>query len=147
MRRDLERALVDDLEVADLLDLVAPELHAQRVFLGGREDVQDAAAHGEVAALLDELGARVPGTDEVGDDVGQLAAVVAGVQFDRYELAQPRHLGLEHGPHRGHDDRQPSRRRVVGRRVREPSQHGQPLADRVGARARAARAEGSPSPG
>ena len=52
---DLERALVGDLEVADLLDLVAPELHPQRVLLGRREDVEDAAAHREVAAPLDQL--------------------------------------------------------------------------------------------
>ena len=58
---DLERALVGDLEVADLLDLVAPELHPQRVLLGRREDVEDAAAHGEVAAPLDQLGAGVAG--------------------------------------------------------------------------------------
>ncbi len=83
VRGDLERALVDDAEVPDLLDLVTPELHAQRVFLGRREDVEDAAAHREVAAALDQFGAGVAGVDEVGDDVGELAAAVAGAQHDR----------------------------------------------------------------
>ena len=38
----LEGALVGDRERPDLLDLVAPELHPQRVLLGRREDVDDA---------------------------------------------------------------------------------------------------------
>ena len=56
---DLEAALVGHREVADLLDRVAPEVHPQRVLLGRREDVQDAAAHGEVAAPLHQVGAGV----------------------------------------------------------------------------------------
>src|SRR5690606_25112481 len=40
----LDRALVSDGEAAYLLDLVAPELDAQRVVLGGREDVENATA-------------------------------------------------------------------------------------------------------
>ena len=47
---DLQAALVGDGEPADLLDVVAPELDPQRVVLGGREDVEDAAAHRELAA-------------------------------------------------------------------------------------------------
>ena len=134
---DLERALVGHLEVADLLDLVTPELHAQRVFLGGREDVQDAAAHGEVAALLDELGAGVTGSDEVGDDVGQFQARIARVQFDRHQLAQPRHLRLQQRARRRHDHRQRSGGRVgvrARRRVGEAAQHGQAPAHGVRAR-------------
>jgi hypothetical protein len=50
-------ALVGDPEPPDLLDRVSPELHAQRVFLGRREDVEDAAADRELAAPLDEVGA------------------------------------------------------------------------------------------
>ena len=61
---DLEGALVGDLEPAHLLDRVAPELDADRVLLGRREDVEDAAAHGELAAPLDEVGAGVGGRDE-----------------------------------------------------------------------------------
>ena len=56
---DLERALVGHAEVADLLDVVAPELHPQGVLLGGREHVEDPAADGELAALLDQVGRGV----------------------------------------------------------------------------------------
>ena len=56
---DLERALVRDREPADLLDGVAPELDAQRVVLGRREHVEDAAPDGELAAALDHVGAGV----------------------------------------------------------------------------------------
>ena len=66
---DLEAALVGDLEPADLLDRVAPELDADRVVLGGREDVEDAAAHGELAAPLDQVGAGVGRGREVLDDL------------------------------------------------------------------------------
>ena len=45
-----DAALVGDLEVADLLDRVAEELDPQRMLLGGREDVDDAAADGDLAA-------------------------------------------------------------------------------------------------
>ena len=131
VRRDLERALVDDAEVPDLLDLVTPELHAQRVFLGRREDVEDAAAHREVAAALDQFGARVAGVHEVGDDVGQLAAAVAGAQHDRRELAEPRHLRLQHRADRRDHDRQRAGRGVVVGGVGEPAQHGETLADGV----------------
>ena len=58
-----QRALVGDGEAADLLDLVAPELHPQRVLLGRREDVEDAAADGELAPLGDQVG---PGVGDVG---------------------------------------------------------------------------------
>ena len=63
------RALVGDREGADLLDLVAPELHPQRVLLGRREDVEDAAAHRELAALLDQVDAGVRGRGQRVDDV------------------------------------------------------------------------------
>ena len=134
MRGDLERALVGDLEVADLLDVVAPELDPQRVLLGRREDVQDAAADGEVAALLDQLGPRVAGRDQVGDDVGQLAAArrrraaATGTSSPR-----PGTCGCSSDADRGDHDRQRPGGRVVGGRVGEPAQHGQPLPDRVGA--------------
>ena len=51
----VERSLVGDGEGAQLLDVVAPELDPDRVLLGRREDVDDAAAHGELAPLLDQV--------------------------------------------------------------------------------------------
>ena len=65
----LEGALVGDREAADLLDVVAPELHPDRVLLGGREDVDDAATDRELAALLDEVD---PGVRRVGETLHDL---------------------------------------------------------------------------
>ena len=71
----VEGALVGDREGADLLDVVAPELHAQRVLLGRREDVDDAAADGELAALLDQVDAGVRRVGEPADDVLERSGV------------------------------------------------------------------------
>ncbi len=84
---DLEAALVGDLEPADLLDRVAPELDPERVLLGGREDVEDAAAHGELAAPLDEVGAGVGRRGQRLDDLLE-RDVVAGLERDRRQVAQ-----------------------------------------------------------
>src|SRR5690606_27902465 len=100
---DLQGALVGDLEVADLLHVVAPELHPQGVFLGGREDVQDAAPYGELAPLLHELHARVRGGGEGLDGVVQVGGL-SGAQGDRLQVAQALDLRLEHGAHGGDDD-------------------------------------------
>ena len=71
----LDGALVGHGEGADLLDLVAPELHPQRVLLGGREDVEDAAAHGELAALGDQIDPGVRDVGQPADDVVQVGPV------------------------------------------------------------------------
>ena len=134
MLGDLEGALVGDLEPADLLDRVAPELDAQRVLLGGREDVEDAAAHGELAAPLDQVGAGVGGRREGLDDLLE-GRLVAGLQRDRREVAQALGDRLEHRTHRGDDDDERAVAGVAGVGVGEPAQHGQPLADGVAARA------------
>ena len=75
MLGDLEGALVGDLEVAHLLNGVAPELHAQRVFLGRREHIENAAANSEVAALLDQVGTGIGGVGERLDRSVQLDLV------------------------------------------------------------------------
>ena len=56
-----DRALIGDRERPHLGDLVGPELDADGMLGGGREDIQNAAAHRELAA---------PG-DHVDPDVGQ----------------------------------------------------------------------------
>ena len=91
----VHRALVGDREAADLVDLVAEELHAQGVLLGRREDVDDATADGELATLLDQVDAGVRRTDEPAYDVLELD-LLAGRQLDRLEVGQPLDLGLEH---------------------------------------------------
>ena len=60
-----ERALRERRERADLLDLVAEELDAERLAPGRREDVDEPAADGELAALLDALDALVARRGEV----------------------------------------------------------------------------------
>ncbi len=124
------RALVGDREEADLLDVVAPELDPDRVLLGRREDVEDAAADGELAALLDQLDPRVADGDQALEKVVELDGV-AGPRRHRLQLAEAGHLRLQHRADRGdhHPDR--SGRRVVGAGMGEPAQHGQPPADRV----------------
>ena len=90
---DFQGALVGDLEVADLLDVVAPELHAQRVLLGGREHIEDAAADGELAALLDEFDAGVRGGGEALDDVVEVGGLPAA-QRDGLQVPEPLDLRL-----------------------------------------------------
>ena len=121
MLGQLDRTLVGDLEVADLLDLVAPELDPERMLLGRREDVEDSAAHREVASLLDEVRAGVAGCDEVGHDVGELAPGVADLQRHRHELAQTRNLRLQHRSDRRDDDIEWPRGRVVRLGVSQPA--------------------------
>ena len=128
-----DAALVGDLEVADLLDRVAEELDPERVLLGGREHVHDAAAHGDLAAAADHVGPRVADLDQPGEQVVEFARL-AGLQRDRLEVAEPGHDRLQQAPDRRHDDRQRAVRLAGGRRVGEPPQHGEPLPDRVRAR-------------
>ena len=61
----VERALRERREGPHLFDLVAEELDAERLASGGREHVDDATAHGELAALVDPLDALVPGEREL----------------------------------------------------------------------------------
>jgi hypothetical protein len=95
VRSDLQRALIGHLEVADLLDLVAPELHPQRVFLRRWEHVEDSAANREVPALLDQFGAHVSGADQIGHDVAEFESGVARMQLDRHQIAEMWHLWLQ----------------------------------------------------
>ena len=90
---------------ADLLDVVAPELHPQRVLLGRREDVDDAAADRELAAPLDQVDPGVRRGREPAYDVLERRRV-ARRQLDRLEVAQPLDLGLEHRADRRDDDLQ-----------------------------------------
>ena len=144
---DLQRALVGDLEVADLLDVVAPELHPQRVLLGRREDVQDAAAHGELAALLDQLDPGVRGGRQAVDDVAQVGAAARCAAPTGSRSPSPLTCGCSTERTGATTTWHRAGRRVVGPRVREPAQHGEPAADGVASAARAARAAASPRPG
>jgi hypothetical protein len=109
----------------------------------GREDVEDAAAHRELPAALDEVGAGVGRGREVLDDPLE-GDLVAGVERDRTQVAQPGDDGLEDRAHRGDDDRERAVGLVALVGVREPAQHRQSLADGVAARAQALVREGLP---
>ena len=61
----VQRALGERRERADRLHLVAEELDAQRLAAGRREDVDEAAADGELPAVVDPLDALVPGEREL----------------------------------------------------------------------------------
>ena len=65
----VERALRERRERPDLLELVPEELDAERLASGAREDVDEAAAHGDLAALLDPLDALVAGERERLDEL------------------------------------------------------------------------------
>ena len=143
---DLERALVGDAEVADLLDVVAPELHPQGVLLGGREHVEDPAADGELAALLDQVGRGVADGHQGRGEllVGDL---VARAHHDGLQVAQALDDRLQQRPDRGDHEverRRSSRRRGPG----APAGAGPPAADRpCPSSGSGARAGGSPTPG
>ena len=128
-----DAALVGDLEVADLLYRVAEELDPQRVLLGGREDVHDAAADGDLAAGRHQVGPGVADLDQPGQQVIELAGL-ALVQADWLQVAQAGHDGLQQAPHRGHHHgERPVRLTRLGR-VGEPPQYGDPPPDRIGLR-------------
>ena len=71
-----ERALREGGEPAQRLDLVVEQVDADRALLRGRVDVEQAAADGELAAVVDLVDALVARGDEVGGglvEVEQLA--------------------------------------------------------------------------
>ena len=92
---------------------------------GRREDVDDRAAHRDLAAVLDLVLAAVAGGDEPRDE---LVAVdlVARPHDDRLDVLDVRAEPLHQRPHRRDDDR---RRAVAG--VAQPPQHAQAAAHRL----------------
>ena len=79
-RTELTRSVdncVDGDELAQRLDPVAEEVDANGPARGGGEDVEDAAADGELAAVLDDVGPRVAEVGEpLGEGVGRQLEVV-----------------------------------------------------------------------
>jgi len=103
------------------------------MFLGGREDVDDAAAHGDLATVRDQVDPRVADLDEPDEHIVELARL-AGLQLDRLEVAEPGHDRLQQAPdRRGHHLQRPVRLTRV-RGMGEPPQHRDALADGVGPR-------------
>ena len=83
-RRDLdglelaERALGERREVTQRLDLDVEQVGADRVVLGRREDVDDAAADRELAAVVDLLDALVARVDERDRELVEVDQVALG---------------------------------------------------------------------
>ena len=121
-----EAALVGGLEVADLLDLVAPELHPERMLLRRREHVEQTAAHRDLAAPLDHLDARVADVDQLGDGVVH-ARALASRQLDRRQLAEAAHHRLEQAADRRRDDLERPRAHVGRIGMSQPAQDREPL--------------------
>ena len=72
-----QRPLVGDRERTQLLDLVAEELDAHGVVGRGREHVEDAAAHRELAAAGDHVDARICEVDELHGERGEVVPAAA----------------------------------------------------------------------
>ena len=94
-------ALREHREAAQRLDRVAPELDAHGI-AGRRVDVDDAAAHGELAALAHLLGALVAQAGDRGEHLveGRLGALDQG---ERARLQVERDEALEGGDGVGDD--------------------------------------------
>ncbi|GAA1425658.1 hypothetical protein GCM10009640_24770 [Agrococcus citreus] len=99
------RALVGDVEPPHLLDLVAEQLDAHRIVVGGREDVDDAAAHRELAAARDHVDARVGEVDEPPRQRREVDAARAGRELDGRHREQVVGDGLERRAHGCDHDR------------------------------------------
>ena len=132
-RRDGQAALVCSPEAADFLDRVAPELDPQRVLFCGREHVQDAAPHGDLAAVLHQVRASVPDLDQPGHG-GLEVGGLPGTQLDGLQVTEPGDHRLEQASHRGHHRGERAGLRAGRVRVSEPAQHREPLAGGVGTR-------------
>ena len=130
---DLEAALVGDREPPHLLDLVAPELHPQRVVLDGREHVEDPAAHGELPAALDHVHPGVRGGCEAVGEDGQVRPV-ADVELDRRELTETGDHRLQQRTDRQDQHADRPGLTAARDRVRKPAEDGQAARDGVGAR-------------
>ena len=111
-----DRPLVRDGEAAQLADLVAPELDADRVLRRRGEDVDDAAAHGELAASGDHLDARVGQLDEPDQQVVEVV-LVADPQRHRVQPAQAGRDRLDQAARGGHDE--PRRGGRIGERAED----------------------------
>ena len=85
-----ERALRERREPAQRLDLVVEQVDADRALLGRRVDVEQAAADGELAAVLDLVDAVVAGRDEV---VRRLVEVEQLADAEREAVRAQRRVG------------------------------------------------------
>ena len=98
----LERALGEGGEPGQALDLDVEQLAANRALLGGGVDVEDVAADGELAALLDLVDALVAAGDELRRD---LVEVEQAALLDREAVRAQRGVGDLLGERRSRGDK------------------------------------------
>ena len=97
-------ALVRHRELPDLLDFVSEELDAHRMLVGRGEDVEDAAAHRELAAAGHHVDARVGEVDELRGQAGEVVTAPSRDESYRLEAGQVVGERLQSGAHGGDDD-------------------------------------------
>ena len=117
-------ALVAHRELGEPVDLVAPQVDAHGPVGGGREHVDDRAAHGERPAVLHHLLAVVAGADQRGDQLVAVA-LLPRPDDDRRHVLHVRPEPLHQRPHRRHEDLRRPLRRL------EPPHRAQPAAHRL----------------
>ena len=125
-----EGSLVGDGEGTDVVDLVAPQLHAQGVGFLGRENVEDAAAHAHLAAAFDHVDALVTELGQAVGDVGEVQDV-AGAHAHGFEVRQTGDDRLEEGADGDDEDRNRAGAVVSLDRVGEAAQNGDATRHRV----------------
>ncbi len=121
-----QRPLVTHREVTNLLDDIAPELDAHRMFGRGGKDVDDAAANRELAAFLDQVGAQIAPLDQSDREFLEVY-VIALRQRDHRHVAQPMHDRLQRSSDRGRDDPKV----IGGTPVRDTAKHRKATAHRL----------------
>ncbi len=95
------RALVGHVEGGQPVDLVAEQVDAHRRVRGRGEHVDDAAAHRDLAAVLDLVLPAVAAADEAWRGVSACSSPLAATHHDRLGRLAPRPEALQDGPHRG----------------------------------------------
>ena len=101
----LHGALICHGECSNLIHLIAKKLEAQRMGLRGWENVNDSAAHSELAAPLHHVNPHVGGTHEIVFELFRINAV-PHAHADGCELAKARGDGLKKSTHRHDEDAQ-----------------------------------------
>ena len=96
-------ALVAHAEPGQAVDLVAPEVDADRGVGRARVHVDDRAPHGDLAPVLDLVLPPVARPHQAGHEVARVEHV-AGPDRDRLDVLDVRAQPLHEGPHRRHHD-------------------------------------------
>ncbi len=95
------RPLVGDVETSQAVDLVAPQVDPDGLVIGRGEDIDDAAPHGQLAAVFHQGLAPVTHAHQPGDQLVDHQRVTLGDGYGTGGVA-PRPELLEDGLDRGH---------------------------------------------